>query len=201
MSLYLANLNPQNGEQNVVVDSTVQLSVLDTAYSVVQSTIQIWIDESLAYSNSEFQDGFSGTVSPSGSGYVFDITVEDDHRYEAVIGVAVEAENNNSESARLVYSFETTLNLYYNVYYALTENSPWRLSNSSPLLHDIEGNEYTITGLQAGVQYYVSIVPGRMEEGEFVPLMTQSLPYAPRGAVDISGAKSYPRYIIKTFSP
>lgn len=201
MSLYLTNLNPQNGAENVTVDSHVQLSILDTAHSVVQSSIEIWIDELLAYSGSSWQDGFSGSVAPSGSGYVFDITIEDDLRYEATIEVAVEAENNNSESSRMVYSFSTTLNLYYNVYYAVTEGSPWKLSNSSPLLHDVTGNEYTITGLQAGVPYYVSIVAGRMEEGEFIPLMNQSLPYASRGAVDISGAKGYPRYIIKTFSP
>ena len=201
MSLYLTNLSPQNGEQNVVVSSAIQLSILDTAYSVIQSSIQIWIDESLAYSNSSFQDGFSGSVTPSGSGYVFNITIEDSLRYEAIIEVAIEAENNNSEEARLTYSFETTLNLYYNIYYAITEDSPWKLSNSSPLLHDITGNEYTITGLQTGVPYYVSIVAGRMEEGQFVPLIGQALPRTQRGIVDISGAKSYPKYIIKTLSP
>lgn len=203
MTIYLANLTPLSGAENIRVDSSIQLSILDTLYSILSTPLKIWVDDTLAYDAAYggFQTDFSGTITPSGSGFDIEIIPTSSLEYETAIEIATESYNDNGESSRLVYLFSTTLNLYYNIYVATSANSSWRIANSSPLLHNLDGNEYTISGLQGNVPYHISLVAGRMESGEFVPLIDQPIGVESRGALDIFSVNNYPKYIIKTFSP
>lgn len=203
MAIYLDNLSPLSGVQNVVVESDIELSILDTAHNIVISSIKIWVAEAIAYDGTAggFQTGFSGTIISSGSGFDLVITPSDILDHESTIEIAVEADNDNSDHTRLVYSFSTSLNLYYNIYFSTSSTHSWKRANSIPLLHDQTGNEYTISGLQGNVPYHISVVAGRMDNGEFIPLIDQPLGSESRGALDIFSVRNYPKYIIKTFVP
>lgn len=78
----------------------------------------------------------------------------------------------------------------YNVYYSTFSKGPWTLANASPLVHDQAGNEYTITGLSKGTLYYILVAGGYIDDGEFVPLVTQPIGPSSEGARGIGAASS-----------
>lgn len=84
------------------------------------------------------------------------------------------------------------IDIKYNVYYATQSNGPWTLSNSTPLDHVSGGAEHTVTGLKYGSVYYISIVGGIIQDGEFVPLMTQHIRPGSHSASGISTAPMNP---------
>jgi hypothetical protein len=64
----------------------------------------------------------------------------------------------------------------FNVYYSISENGPWILANSSPLDADTSGhNSYTVSGLDHGATYFLSIIGGMVEDNEFFPMITQHI--------------------------
>ena len=72
----------------------------------------------------------------------------------------------------------------FNIYYSTSVTGPWILANETPLDPDPTGyNMYNITGLQSNTVYYIQIVGGVMVDGEFSPLMSQSIGPVNQGAV------------------
>lgn len=93
------------------------------------------------------------------------------------------------------------MTIKYNVYYAITAQGPWILANDTPLDRNPDGNEFTITGLEHGTLYYVSVVGGRVDEnGTFIPLISQPMGPKTVGASDVSIAPVLP-FASKTFLP
>ena len=84
------------------------------------------------------------------------------------------------------------LDIKYNVYYSTSPTGPWTLDNPVPLDNVQGGTGYTITGLKKGAIYYVSIVGGIMQDGEFVPLMSQPIRPGPMQASGIGEAPMNP---------
>lgn len=67
------------------------------------------------------------------------------------------------------------MSIKYNVYYATTANGPWTLANDTPIDHDQNGMEYTISGLARGTKYYLRTIGGVVEDEEFIPYVSQPL--------------------------
>lgn len=65
------------------------------------------------------------------------------------------------------------MDLKFNVYFSTASSGPWTLANSTPLDHIPAGNEYLLTGLKSGAKYFVTIVGGVIENGGFIPLISQ----------------------------
>ena len=71
-----------------------------------------------------------------------------------------------------------TTTIKYNVYYSSSPEGPWTLANLTPITHSDSGNSYTITGLNSATRYYVTVLGGIEEDGEFIPLFQQPVgPY------------------------
>jgi hypothetical protein len=76
----------------------------------------------------------------------------------------------------------------YNVYYGTNPLGPWTLANVTPLDHEDIGNSYTVSGLYPGVQYYVTVVGGVLDEDDtFIPLVNQFIGPTNRDASTING--------------
>jgi hypothetical protein len=89
----------------------------------------------------------------------------------------------------------------FNVYYSLTPNGPWVLSNPSPLDADDSGhNAYTVTGLKNNTKYYFSIIPGVVQSGVFYPLNSQPIGPSSNGAVGV-GVNRGKTISVKSFAP
>jgi hypothetical protein len=90
----------------------------------------------------------------------------------------------------------------YNLYTSVNQNT-WSLANAVPIVYNSSGNNYTITGLQLGVEYYVAIIGGILD-----PDTSAFVPYAPLQAISDKavgsaaiGAGIDPQIKIKTFAP
>lgn len=96
------------------------------------------------------------------------------------------------------YNDET---IYYNIYHAQSEQGPWTTANDDPVLHNNNGNHFTVSGLQLGVVYYIAILGGVLEDDEFLPYAAlQSIANQAKGAALI-GAGINPQIKFKTFTP
>lgn len=63
------------------------------------------------------------------------------------------------------YNFD----VYFNIYYSKKSEGPWTKANSSLVSNNPSGNSYEITGLQTGVEYYIMIIGGELDNiGVFV---------------------------------
>ena len=80
------------------------------------------------------------------------------------------------------------MDIKYNIYTSIYQNGPWTLANSTPIDHDQTGNEYTITGLSRGGQYYIMVVGGYIDGSTFVPLMYQPVGPNPEEALGVGKA-------------
>lgn len=85
------------------------------------------------------------------------------------------------------------MDIKYNVYYATSSTGPWTLANTTPIAHDLMGNEYTIGGLTRGTLYYILVVGGYIDDDdEFVPLMDQPIGPTTYGAQGVGAAPVAP---------
>lgn len=84
------------------------------------------------------------------------------------------------------------MDIKYNVYVSTSPDGPWVLDNPTPIDHDQTGNEYTITDVIRGALYYIMVVGGYIDDGEFVPLMYQHIGPNPEGAQGVGTAPSVP---------
>jgi len=64
---------------------------------------------------------------------------------------------------------EYATNIKYNIYYSTNPNKYWTLSNTTPLNHSELGNKYSLTGLNSGTLYYVTVIAGEEQAGIFYP--------------------------------
>lgn len=76
----------------------------------------------------------------------------------------------------------------FNVYYKTDLSEPWVLANQTPITFDPAGNEYTLEDLQPDTRYYLAIVPGLEENGEFTPYLNQAIGPTSNAVTDINSA-------------
>lgn len=82
------------------------------------------------------------------------------------------------------------MDIKYRVYFATTANGPWTLVNDT-LIDDVpSGNSHTITGLNANTKYFVTVVGGVEEDGDFFPLITQPIGVSPIEAGDVHSVET-----------
>ena len=68
------------------------------------------------------------------------------------------------------------MEIKYNVYYSGSSNGPWIKSNTSLIDNNLLGNQYTITGLEQDVIYYIMVVGGVIDDrGVWIPLSGQPI--------------------------
>lgn len=108
---FVTAATPASGATNVALNSNVALTVQDAVSGVVLSSITIKINGVNAYTSSAFQAGFSGTATPSGLGYAFNINPAVDFSYNATIPVRVQATDNAGNSLDTTYSFQTVVDV------------------------------------------------------------------------------------------
>jgi hypothetical protein len=72
------------------------------------------------------------------------------------------------------------IDLRYNVYISTSQHGPWTLANTTPIVHDPNGNQHTINDLSPGVTYWFLVVGGYVDGNDFVPLISQAI--GPDGA-------------------
>jgi hypothetical protein len=92
--------------------------------------------------------------------------------------------------------------IYYHVYHSNDEEGPWTTATATPILHDDNGHQFTITGLRLGVEYYLAVIGGAIdsETGDFLPMASQALSDKAAGAASI-GAGIEAQIKFKTFAP
>jgi len=124
--------------------------------------------------------------------------------YAAIRGYGINIVLQKLQMGSVVLGWQGTgiggLDVKYNVYYSTQPNGPWTLSNTTPIDHVDGGGEHTITGLKYNSLYYVSIVGGIIENGEFLPVMSQYIRPGSYGAAGIGTAPIEP-IIIRSFIP
>ncbi len=80
--------------------------------------------------------------------------------------------------------------LKFNIYYKTDLSEPWILANNTPIDHDIEGNEFTVSGLKPDTRYYLTVVPGILDDNNnFVPYLNQAIGPTDFGVTDINDAQ------------
>jgi hypothetical protein len=92
------------------------------------------------------------------------------------------------------------LSIVYNVYYSTASEGPWTLSNETPIAHLDAGNTYSVSGLKIDVIYYFLIIGGYMNNGNFIPLISQAIGPDGTKASGI-GPHAKPNIFCKTFGP
>jgi hypothetical protein len=75
----------------------------------------------------------------------------------------------------------------YNIYYSQKKDGPWTKATSSPISDISTGNSYTIGGLSSGVYYYIIIVGGILDSGNFLAQCGQAIGPVEDGAKTVYG--------------
>lgn len=83
------------------------------------------------------------------------------------------------------------MDIKYNIYYSLSSEGPWTLSNNTPIDHSDDLMEYFIDNLTSNTAYYITIVGGYIENEEFIPLMSQPIGPVDIGATTIGSGVEY----------
>jgi hypothetical protein len=94
------------------------------------------------------------------------------------------------------------MDIKYRIYYAQTSSGPWFLANEGSEVDHVSDDtmSYTITGLGSNVVYWVAIIGGYLQDGEFLPLLSQSIGpkrVGTQGAGEIISAQ----FKARTFAP
>lgn len=89
------------------------------------------------------------------------------------------------------------MDIKYQIFYATTANGPWTLVNDTLIDDNPSGNDFTITGLKPNTEYFVSVVGGVEEDGDFFPLITQPIGLNPAEAGNIQVVETT-RYAVIT---
>ena len=70
----------------------------------------------------------------------------------------------------------TDTNIYYDVYIATDIKGPWTKKTSSPLLDELTGNHYIISGLTNDQLYYIMVIAGKYNnDGPFIGICGQPI--------------------------
>lgn len=89
----------------------------------------------------------------------------------------------------------------FNIYYSISIDGPWTLDNPEPLDHVPTGNAYLLTSLRPGIQYYIAIVGGILnDDDEFMPLISQAIGPNASGAGGVQEVRLSP-ILIQGFIP
>ena len=84
----------------------------------------------------------------------------------------------------------------YNIYYSISPKGPWILANETPVEDLPSGNSFTISNLQQGTVYYVTVVAGIEKLGIWYPIAGQSIGTIPENSIGVSNTHIM---AIKTF--
>ena len=84
------------------------------------------------------------------------------------------------------------MDVKYNIYISTSANGPWALINEDPIADNQSLNRYVISGLVEDQIYYLKIVGGYEEHGNFIPLIRQPISNRKAGLVSIADAAIAP---------
>lgn len=110
---FLSDLDPADGATGVLVTANILLTINDTFPGVDLVSVIIQIDTGSGYEtvydgdSGGFQTGYSGTVTPNGLAYDFEIDPDDDLPFDASITVRVLADDYDANGIDETYDFST----------------------------------------------------------------------------------------------
>lgn len=67
------------------------------------------------------------------------------------------------------------MDIKYNIYYSSYANGPWTLANDTPVDHVDEEMSFFIPDLDPNTRYYITVIGGYIENGEFIRLESQPI--------------------------
>lgn len=89
----------------------------------------------------------------------------------------------------------------FNVYHAPTATGPWTLANPTPLDAAASGhNTYTVSGLDHAANYFIAVIGGVEQGGQFFAFANQPIGPLAEGILEI-GALRPESILARTFSP
>ena len=91
------------------------------------------------------------------------------------------------------------MDIKYNIYYSTDINGPWTLANPASIDHTEDVMTTTISGVALNVNCYFIIAGGVEEDGEFVPLLSQSIGPVAMGSRSVGDAGKI--YLTKPWMP